>query len=258
MAKVRRRGGIKRRGPNSWLVSLFIGLGVDGKRKDFTRTVRGTRKDAEQSLNKIIRELDQGMLVDNPSMTLNEYFDKWLESSSRMRNSQRTADGHKSNYDRYFRNTIGVKKLEKLQPFEIQKVYAALVERGLSPQTVKHAHAVIRCALNQAVKWNLLARNPALLTETPPVHRKERRVLNAEETKLFINKCDKTTNGLIFEFAVLTGMRPEEFLAVQKSDLDFRARAYRLTGHLCNTREVGVLTSQRRIGAAGPSLYRPR
>ncbi len=224
MAKVRRRGGIKRRGENSWQVSLFIGMDATGKRIDHSRTVRGTRKEAEQALNKIVREFDQGILVDNPSMTLNEYFDKWLESSSKLKNSPRTSYGQKAIYDRYFRDTIGMKKLEKLQPLEIQRVYAGLIDQGLSPQTVKHAHAVIRCSLNQAVKWKLLARNPALLAETPPVHRQERRVLTAEETKRFIEECDKTPNGLIFEFAVLTGMRPEEFLAVQWGDLDFERK----------------------------------
>ena len=222
MASVRRRGGIKKRGANSWQVSLFTGFDPKGKRIDYMRTVRGSRKEAEQALNKLVRESDQGTLVDNPAMTLNDYFDKWLESSSKLRNSLRTSYGHKSIFDRYFRDSIGVKKLEKLQPLEIQQVYADLIDRGLSPQTVKHAHAVIRCALNQAVKWNLIARNPALLTETPPIHRQE---LTAEETKLFIDECDKTPNGLIFEFAVLTGMRPEEFLAVQWGDLDFERKS---------------------------------
>jgi len=224
MAKIRRRGGIKKRGPNSWLVSLFTGFDIRGKRKDFTRTVRGTRKEAEQALNKIVREHDQGSLIDNPSMTLDDFFAKWLESSSRLRNSQRTADGHESVYNRYFRNAIGTKKLEKLQALDIQAVYSELLRRGLDPQTVKHCHAVIRCALNQAVRWQLLARNPALLAETPTVHRKERRVLNAVETKQFIDECRKIPIGLVFEFAILTGMRPEEYLAVKWADLDFAAK----------------------------------
>ncbi len=33
--------------------------------------------------------------------------------------------------------------------------------------------------------------------------------------------ADTSPNGLIFEFALLTGMRPEEYLAIQWSDIDF-------------------------------------
>ncbi len=51
--------------------------------------------------------------------------------------------------------------------------------------------------------------------------RKERQVLNAEESKRFIDECRKIPIGLMFEFAILTGMRPEEYLAIKWSDLDF-------------------------------------
>jgi integrase len=74
------------------------------------------------------------------------------------------------------------------------------------------------------VKWRYLTYNPAAWVELPRVLRKERRVLNPDETKRFIETCRKTKNGLIFEFAVLTGTRPEEFLALQWKDIDFERK----------------------------------
>lgn len=219
MPRVRRRGGIKRRGPESWLVSFFIGVDENGKRRDFCRTVRGSRKDAELFLQDRLREFDHGVLLNKKSQTVNEYFDEWLRTCSRIRTSTRTSDGDESIFNRYFRNTIGSKKLEDLQPLQIQRVHTSLLERGLSPQTVRHAHAVIRKCLNQAVKWRILPHNPALLVELPKVRRIERRVLNVEEARRFVSSCDKNPLGLIFEFALLTGMRPEEYLAVQWGDI---------------------------------------
>lgn len=225
MASIRRRGCIKKRGADSWLISLFTGFDVTGKRLDYTRTVRGTRKDAESALNDAVREHGRGMLVDNPSMTLNEFFKKWLTTSSQLKNSPRTSDGHESIYNRYFKDTIGMRKLEKLKPEDIQLVYRALHQRGLAAQTIKHAHAVLRCSLNQAVRWQDLARNPALFVETPKVYRKERRVLTAEESRRFIAECRLLQIGLVFEFAILTGMRPEEYLAIKWSDIDFARKS---------------------------------
>lgn len=49
----------------------------------------------------------------------------------------------------------------------------------------------------------------------------ERRVLSPEESQDFVEMADDMPNGLIFEFALLSGMRPEEFLAIQWKDLDF-------------------------------------
>jgi integrase len=221
MPKTRRRGSIKKRGKNSWLVTLFLGVSSEGKRLIHTKTIRGTKKEAEQYLNRIVRERDLGIFVDTPAMTLNEYFDKWLNSVSKLRNDERTSHDQESIYNRYFNKTIGYKKLENLNVLDVQKVYGEMLARGLSAQTVKHAHSVLRCALKQAVKWNLLPRNPSEFVELPKVQRKERRVFTAEEARRFIAASDKMKHGLVFEFALLTGMRPEEYLATQWGDIDF-------------------------------------
>jgi integrase len=219
MPKTRRTGGIRKRGENSWLVSLSYD--VDGKRKVHYKTLKGTKREAEQYLNRIVRERDLGTFVDAPSATFNEFFDRWFETVSKLRTSERTAYHNQSIYNRYFRRTIGYKKLDKLHALDIQKAYGDMMSRGLSAQTVRHAHTVINCALKQAVKWNLIQRNPAELVELPKVQRKERRVLSSEEARRFVSACDEMPRGLIFEFALLTGMRPEEYLAVKWADLDF-------------------------------------
>ncbi|HEX8278115.1 MAG TPA: site-specific integrase [Segetibacter sp.] len=221
MAKARRRGSIYKRGVNSWQVKLFIGVEPDGRRNIHSATIRGTKKDAEQYLNKLVQEIDQGTYIDTPVITVDEFFNKWLESVSRLRTTERTSDGHESIYKRYFRKAIGGKKLNKLNVLDIQKVYTEMQGKGLSPVTIRHAHSVINCALKQAVKWNLLSRNPAELVELPRLERKERRVLSPEEARRFIEASEEIKHGLVFEFALLTGMRPEEYLSVQWKDLDF-------------------------------------
>lgn len=222
MAGIRRRGGIKKRSANSWLISFFKYVDSKGKRIDFVETVKGTRKEAEQALQQRLREYDLGILTENPKMTLNEYFEQWLDTHSRVRNTPRTSHGDESIYNRYFKEPIGNKRLDNIQPMDIQRIYADLLKRGLQPQTIKHAHALIRKALNQAVKWQMLPQNPAQFVETPKVQRKERRVLSAQESRSFIEACNSMSNGLIFEFALLTGMRPEEYLAVKWEDLDLQ------------------------------------
>lgn len=227
MAKVRRRGGIKKRG-DAWLISFHKHVDSRGKRIDFSETVHGTRKDAERRLQQCLLEYDRGVLPDDPKQTLNDYFDRWHETHAKIRNSERTAYGDVAIYARYFRDTIGHKKLNALQPADIQRVYADLHKRGLGAQTIKHAHATLRKALNQAVKWQMLTQNPALHVETPKVERKERRVLSPDEAKAFIDVCRHQPNGLVLEFALLTGMRPEEFLAVKWEDLDFAAKTVKV------------------------------
>jgi integrase len=93
--------------------------------------------------------------------------------------------------------------------------------RGLSARIVRHTHSALHNALKQAVKWGLLSRNPSDLVELQKVPHKEQRVLSPDEAVSFLEAADVMPHGLIFEFALLTGMRPEEYLALQWSDVDF-------------------------------------
>lgn len=262
MPKIRRTGTINKRGENAWQVRLSIGNSVDGKRKFHTATIRGTKREAERYLNKIIRERDLGTFIDGAGTTVNEFMDKWLESVSRIRTSERTSYGHESIFNRYFRRTIGLKKLDKLNTYDIQKVYGELLARGLSPQTVRHAHIVLNCALKQAVRWNLISRNPAEFVELPKVPRIERRVLTAEESRKFIAASEKITHGLVFEFALLTGMRPEEFLAVKWGDIDFERNSVQVRRALIrlkkqwNFKEPKTSRSRRTVILPSPLMHK--
>ncbi|HEX8423828.1 MAG TPA: site-specific integrase [Pyrinomonadaceae bacterium] len=122
---------------------------------------------------------------------------------------------------RYVREPLGHRRLDKLQPLDIQAIYAAMQPRGLSARIVRHTHSALRNGLKQAVKWGLLSRNPCDLVELPKVPHKERRVLSPDEAHSFLQAAAVMQHGLIFEFALLTGMRPEEYLALQWSDVDF-------------------------------------
>lgn len=96
-----------------------------------------------------------------------------------------------------------------------------MLTRGLSARIVRHAHSALHNALKQAVKWSLLSRNPSDLVELPKVPHKERRVLSPDEAQEFLKAANKMPYGLLFEFALITGMRSEEYLALKWSDIDF-------------------------------------
>lgn len=88
---------------------------------------------------------------------------------------------------------------------------------------MRHTHATLRQVLEQAVDWKLINRNPAdsLKRKLPKVDEVERRVFDEGEASSFLKACAVKPQGLIFEFALLSGMRPEEYLAVKWSDLNF-------------------------------------
>jgi integrase len=213
-------GQIVKRGERSYTVRIFIGR-EDGKRRYANKQIRGTRKDAEKYLNAALRDKDLGIFVEPTTISLKEYFKKWLESAARPRVSRRTADGYAALFERYIEEPLGKMRLDKLQTLDIQQVYGEMQARGLSARVVRHTHSVLRNALKQAVKWYMIGRNPSDSVELPKVPHKERRVLSPDEAVEFLKAADVMPHGLLFEFALLTGMRPEEYLALQWLDIDF-------------------------------------
>ncbi len=215
-------GQIIKRGKNSWLVRIFEGRDAEGKRRYLNKTIRGKKNSAEKYLRKTLLDMDRGMFVEPSPLTLDEYIKKWLESAARPRVQVRTADGYEALLRRYIRPVLGKRQIDKLQPLDIQNVYGQMIARGLSARVVRHTHSALHNALKQAVKWRLIAQNPSDLVELPKVPYREQRVLSPEEAAQFLRVARLKPHGLIFEFALLTGMRPEEYLALQWSDLDFK------------------------------------
>ena len=198
-------------------------MGRDGKgnRRYLNKTIKGKRKAAQDYLSKTLTAISTGTFVEPSPLTLSEYLDKWLEAAARPRVSRRTADGYAGLLERYIRVPLGGKRLDGLKALDIQNVYGRMQARGLSARVVRHTHSALHNALKQAVKWGMIARNPSDLVELPKVPHKERRVLSPEEATDFLKAACALTHGLIFEFALITGMRPEEYLALQWSDVDF-------------------------------------
>lgn len=114
---------------------------------------------------------------------------------------------------------------------------------GLSARIVRHTHSALRNALKQAVKWELLQKNVAELCELPKVLHIERRVFSEDEAQIFLETASQMPNGLIFEFALLSGMRPEEYLALQWKDLDLEKNTAQVRRAL--VRHKGIWTFEK-------------
>jgi integrase len=94
------------------------------------------------------------------------------------------------------------------------------VDPGLSAQTVLHHHRVLRTALHQAVKWQVLTVNPADAVSPPRPERKEVVALSQEETVALLAALEGTRLYAPAVIAVTTGMREGEVLGLRWRDVD--------------------------------------
>ncbi len=220
--KQRRQGQIISRGPNKWLVRVFLGRSDStGKRKYFTKVIPGTRKDAQNYLNGKLREVALGTFIETCNDSLDGYLDKWLINAAKPRLKERTYNDYTDVLRRHVRSELGSIKLVNLRPLDIQSLYSKLTEKGAGPRVVRYVHAVLSSALKQAVQWGLLNRNPATLVQLPKQKRREMRAMNQDEISRFLKALDGDRYQTLFAFALASGMRPEEYFGLQWRDVDF-------------------------------------
>src|SRR5581483_680862 len=216
------QGQIIKRGDRTWLVRVSRGRDVTGKRRYLNTTIYGTKKDAQDYLNKKLTEKSAGTLVEPSRLSVDEYLNKWLDVAARPRLREGTFTSYSELLDRYIRPDLGVHRLSNLHALDVQKTYSGMLAKGLSARTVRYAHAVLTSALKQAVKWGMLTINVADLVELPKQERREMHALSPTEASKFLESASCDPQGIVFVFALATGMRPEEYLALKWSDIELK------------------------------------
>ncbi len=219
-------GYIRRRGKGSWEITIDLGRdAVTGRRRRRFLAVKGKREDAERALTAVLRERDLGIDLDPGKITVADYLRRWLRDYAAPKVAPSTFQRYTSIVELHLAPILGTIRLRDLRPAHIQAAYAAFRRqdgRGskLSAKTIFEHHAVLREALNQAVKWQLLGRNPAQAAAPPRPQRPEMRVLSAGEANRLLEAATETRHYPLIYLALATGARLGELLALRWLDVD--------------------------------------
>ena len=238
------KGHIRQRGKHSWAVKLDIGRDpVTGKRRTRWHTVRGTKRDAQRELNRLLHELDTGAYVEPNKLTVTEFLRRWLKDV-RPNVRPKTFERYNEIVEHHLIPAFGQRSLAKLQPVDIAAAWSHALDAGrcdgkggLSAQTVKHHHRVLSQALSRAVRWQLLTRNPAAVVDPPRPQRKEMKILSPAETGQLLTALEHTRLYVPVLIAVTTGLRRGEFLALRWRNVDLDAGSLSVVQMLEQTRD---------------------
>ena len=128
-------------------------------------------------------------------------------------------------YDLYIKETLGKKNLQDLKSIHIQKMYNELARQGLKENTVKKVDTIMSGMLRQAVRNEILIKNPCDAVEIPKTEKREKQILTADQQRellVFVSNSNKWRKyTTLFTVALGTGMRIGELLALNWSDIDF-------------------------------------
>lgn len=168
----------QRKSDGRWVGSVHLGWNEDGRRR---KVVYGkTRAEVSQKIAKIIADHQKGLPIQTSDMTLSAFLDQWLEQSVKPSVRPRTYDSYTSIVNLHLKPALGKHKLPKLTQQQIMTMMAAKRAAGSSERTIAYIRAVLRIALNQAMRLDLVHRNVAALVKAPTASDFEARALNDE------------------------------------------------------------------------------
>lgn len=202
---------------------------------DGTRVWRRARTEAQAE--RVRRELAAARDLDlDPSrQTLSVYLRSWIAGLRDARNQRvrpRTLDHYQLIVERHIIPGLDPKGERTSQDGDppkgrvmLSQVTAGRIQAWLdadpgSPRTVRHHHAVLRRALNVAVRHRVLAYNPALAAELPDVDEDKADPLTIEEARALLEASEKDPLRALWRLAIVSGLRAGELLGLARDDVD--------------------------------------
>ena len=212
----------QRQSDGKWCASLTL---EGGKR----RVLYGkTRQEVARKLREAQQNRDQGLPVAPDRQSFGAFLDRWLADVVRPSLRPRTSESYADLIRLHIKPGLGRIPLAKL---DAPTILAFLNDRrragnlrregGLSASSVRYLHAVIHKSLEQAVRWNLIPRNPAALVDPPRVKRSEVAPLAPEQARALLAAIERSRLGPLVTVALGTGMRQGELLGLRWEDVDW-------------------------------------
>ena len=215
------KGHIRERSPGHWAIVIDVSDSQGGKRKQRWHSFKGTKRQAQIECARLIAELQNGTAVEPSRMTVADFFERWIEHM-RGQVSPRSHERYAEIARKNLAPLLGALTLTKLQTAHISQAYAKALASGrrdgaggLSPRTVTHMHRVLREALQQAVRWQLLARNPADAVRPPKVERKQMNVLDTDAAVAMIEAARESPLFVPILLGIRCGLRRGEVVALR-------------------------------------------
>ena len=212
---------------------LDLGL-AGGKRR--RKTIYGqSENEVLQKLSKLQAARDRGLDLLAPTWTMREWLDAWLSEIKKFDGTRpATLTLYKGLAERYVKPVIGGVRLDRLTPAHVQRLVAETratqTSRGTPPSatTVQHVYKLVRNALADAYRMELVTRNVAAQVKAPPLIRDRRPDLTVEDAKRLLSTIHGDRLEAFFVLALTTGLRRGELLGLRWEDVHLDSRQLRV------------------------------
>lgn len=201
-------------------------LDANGKTRYMTSKTM-TKREMNAAVRKNLQERDEGIAADSEGLTIERYFNRWLES---IRGNVRpgTYKPYEAIVRLHIKPTLGTVKLDKLNAMQLEKLYRQKLDAGLSSRRVRYIHVTVRKALKDAVRLQLLSRNVADSAIPPRQVKSEIEPLTRDQMRSLLEASRGDRLHALYVLAITTGMRQGELIGLQWKDVDLDGSTLRV------------------------------
>lgn len=167
----------------SYYYRIDIGRTAGGARRQKTKRGFATEEAAWTACREAIRELERGGVIEPARESLARYLARWLDV---------TAHGRKPGTTFAYETALArlpdpllALPLRHVTALTIQEAEQTLLTR-CRPGTVRFTHDILKMALRQAVRWRMLAHNPAEGVDAPRARRSRLVTWTPDEARRFL------------------------------------------------------------------------
>ncbi len=242
---------VRRGGKEYYRVDLPKELFTTGKR---CSVMAATRREALAKAQDVIERRRKGLDHEGSKALLSDFLKRFLEYYKTEGGvAPRTWQDYRFHIEKNIAPMIGGIALGNLKPLVVDQWLKTLRDRGLGNRTVEYAQAVLRRALQFAVEWEILDRNPAgARFRTAKRKRATKlgsakiRFLSPEQARKFLEAIRGDRHEVLYTLGITTGLRPGELYGLRWQDVDLANRRLTVNQVLAKT--------QRKKGEEQPRL----
>lgn len=245
----------KRRG-NNWTVLVDLPCGP-GERKQKRITCR-TKSEVETLRDELIAQICSGTYIQPSKQPLEEYLLSWIDGYDA---AERTLESYEEIISKHIIPALGSRTLSDLMPYHIQEYVKSAKKSGrlnckggLSLRTVEYHIAILRNALNHAVRLRLIPSNPCegvvVRSNTKNSSSKHNvYVMTPDELDKILLRVKNTNIYLPTLIANSTGMRLGEVLGLRWKDVNFNNRTISIMQQVKKVRGQLIIGDLKTVGS---------
>jgi integrase len=211
-------GTIYRRKDGRYETAVWVTTPKGQRRR---RRVYGrTYEETHEKYIALKRQADQGNRITTRSQRVDEYLRYWLDQVAKPTVRGTTHAKYETFIRLYLAPGLGRKRLDKLTTADVRAFLNAQREQGVSTHRLQAMHAILRNALQNAVREDLVARNVAALVRVPQAGSREFRPWSVDEAVTFLDEARGHPLHAAFVLVIALGLRRGEVLGVAWDQVD--------------------------------------